>query len=342
MRCLGVDSKKGLSMRKMLLAMGILSCMMGIGAGTLQAQQIGIDAAIRSVAEGLSAGIGTGASVAVLSMQADSARMSDYLIDETISALMGLQSGLGFTTINRVQFDQLMGGLHVNMAGPIGDATIRTAGGLLNARYVITGTFEPLAGFFRFRAQLIEVQTAAIRGTHTADVLNDSLVAYLMLDARPASAPVPTPAAVAQPVPPPVWPTHSMEIGQFTIGQRWATLFLNGIPGLGSFVIMEDRFGGMFQVICAGLGFTLMIAANTFLAGRIYPGGVLVRYTNSTVWTFGWLMIATWQVYSVVRSFTFGRNSPPRVAAMTVPWDIAFTPGGNGIEGITLSHTRRF
>jgi len=321
-------------MKKKLLLVGIFSCMMAFGIGTTHAQHVGIDAAIQSAVEGLSANIGSGAGVAVLSMQADSDRMSDYLIDEMITNLMGLQVGLGFTTMSRARFDQLMGGLQT---GLVDDAAIQAVGRVLGVRYIITGTFEPLADFFRFRVQLIETGTAAVRGIHTADVQSDSLLAYLMGEARPAQ--VTTPRVVrTEPIRAPV------RVDQFTIQQRWGTWFLNGIlPGVGSFAIMNDRFGGWFQVICAGLGFTMMIAANTVLAERVYLWGVEVaRTTNTTAWGFGWVLFSTWQVYNVIRVATFGRNVPVAAATMPATWDIALTPGKNGIEGVTLSHTRRF
>jgi len=321
-------------MKNPFCLIAMFTLILTIGTGTAHAQAVGIDLAIQRVAEGISANIESGGSVAVLSMQSSSARMSDYLIGEMIVALMGLQSGRGFTTVNRAQFDQLMGGLHVNMAGPVSDATVQTAGRLLGVRYIVTGTFEPIATIFRLRAQVIEIETAAIRGIHTVSVANSGIARYLM------DEPVPTVAATATAPPAPV---HAMQVGQFTVGQRWGTWFLNGIlPGVGSLAIMNDRFGGWFQIICAGLGFTFMIASNTALASNVYWGGFVIgRQRNTGVWTVGWLLFSTWQVYNIIRSATFGRNAPA-VAAMPVPWNIALTPGKNGIKGVSLYHTRRF
>jgi len=226
-----------------------------------------------------------------------------------------------------------MGGLQT---GLVDDAAIQAVGRVLGVRYIITGTFEPLADFFRFRVQLIETETSTVRGIHTVDVQNDSLLAYLIGESRPTQ--VATPRVVTDPIHAPA------RVDLFTINQRWGTWFLNGIlPGVGSFVIMSDTFGGWFQVICAGLGFTMMIAANTALANRVYWGGVVIaRYTNTTVWYLGWVLVATWQAYNIIRSATFGRNAPAAVAASPPAWDIAFAPGRNGIEGVTLSHTMRF
>jgi len=326
-------------MKKSVFLTAVLAFAMTAGIGTAHAQQVGIDAAIRRVAEELSAVIGSGAGVAVLSMQTGSARMSDYLIDETIGALTWQQGGRGFTTMSRAQFDQGMGGLHINMAGPVDNTTVQTVGRLLGVRYIVTGTFEPLADFFRLRVQLIEAETAAIRSMYTADVQNDSLVAYLMGGARPAAAHAPAAGLPAQ----------TMEVRYFTMAQRWATWFLNGIPGLGSFIIMGDTFGGMFQVICAGLGFTMMIGSVSFWAREEWVswgrGGEYVRTTNTALWGIGWALIGTWQVFNIIRSLTFGENAPTAnmsAAPISSPWNLAFVSGKSGIEGVTLSHTRRF
>jgi len=49
-------------------------------------------------------------------------------------------------------------------------------------------------------------------------------------------------------------------------------------------------------------------------------------------------------VYNVIRSATFGGNAPLRL--VSVPdqdaRNLAINHGKNGIEGFTLSHTRRF
>jgi len=135
-----------------------------------------LDHSIRNMAEELSADKERGARVAVLSMYTGSARMSDYLINEMIVALMGIQGRQGFTMLSRAQ---VTGQSQFNMAARLDDTMAQTIGRTLGAQYVIIGTFEPLAGFFRFRTQLISV-AAGLRGIHTVDVQNDSFITYLL------------------------------------------------------------------------------------------------------------------------------------------------------------------
>jgi len=316
-------------MKKALFLAGALACAAAIGA---HAQQVGIDSAIWSAAAGLSAGIDSGANVAVVAMQASTMRMSDYLINEMIGALIGLQGADGFTTLGRAQFDLLMGGLSFDTAGWVDGTTAQAIGRLMDVQYVITGVFEPLAGFFRFRTQVIDVETASIRGMHTVDVQNDALVAYLL---RP-------PAGGA-----------ALAMG-FTPGQRFGTFGLNWLlPGLGSFVIMRDTFGGVFQVICGGTGFILMVVGfigrEVYVPGRPSPmpgGGNLPGFYDwepiYPALIIGSLLMATQGIFNIVRSATFRRNAP-RAASIIDPeaWSLAIAPGPNGIGGVSLSRTLR-
>jgi len=166
----------------------VMPMMLAIGTGAAHAQQVSVDNAIRNAAWGLSANIDGGARVAVLAMQADSVRMSDYLIDEMTVALTGLQGVQGFTVMARSQVNQLVGGMPFSPSDSIDGAMAQSIGRVLGAQFVVTGAFESIAGFFRFRAQVIEVETASVRGIHTSDVQNDNIVAYFMGTGMPGQA----------------------------------------------------------------------------------------------------------------------------------------------------------
>jgi len=180
-------------MKKVLLLVAVLA----IGVGTSYAQQIGLDNAIRNAAWGLSSGVERGSSVAVLSMHAGSARMSDYLINETIVALMGVQAMQGFTVMSRLQLDQAMAGLPFHTSDWIDNTAAQSIGRSMGVQFVVTGTLESIAGFFRLRMQVIDVESGGVRGIHTADVQNDTLVAYLMGTGTPLQM-VAAPAVATQ------------------------------------------------------------------------------------------------------------------------------------------------
>ena len=165
--------------RTMILA-GTMACMLAFGIGAAHAQQVSLDNAVRNAAWGLSGNIESGSRIAVLAMQADSARMSNYLIDEMTAALTGLQGVQGFTVMPRSQVNQHVGGLPFSTSDMIDGAMAQSIGRVLGVRFVVAGSLESIAGFFRLRVQVVDVETADVRAIHSADVQNDGMVAYLM------------------------------------------------------------------------------------------------------------------------------------------------------------------
>ena len=180
-------------MKKFIALTAALACMAAMGAVRAHAQQISLDNAIRNAAWGVASGIESNATVAVLSMQAGTARMSDYLVNEMTVALIGLQAMQGFTVISRHQVDQTMAGLSFGTSDWIDGAAAQSIGRLVGAQVVVTGGLDSVAGFFRLRAQAIDVETGVVVGIHTSDVQNNHLVAYLM------GAPDPAAQAAAEP-----------------------------------------------------------------------------------------------------------------------------------------------
>jgi len=324
-------------MKKILLVVGMLSCMIATGIETAHAQQARLDDAIQSAATTLSAGIDTDARIAILAMQAGSVRMSNYLINEMIAAFVGVG---GFTVVNRAQLDLLAGELHFSMSGYVDDATAQSVGRFLGVQSIVTGTFESLGGFFRFRVQVVEVETAIIRGMYTADVQGDAVIAYLQDtgQAGPMPTPAPPPLIIAVP--------EEATYNHFTAGQRLGTWFLNGfIPGLGSFVIMGDRFGGWFQLICGGAGWAFSIIGIVGSSIYDYCEEYYSRQFNIPMLTAGAVLMVTHGVFNIIRSRFFMRNAPsPRIASVLDPdaWNIAIASGGNGIERVSLIRTLRF
>ena len=134
-------------------------------------------------------------------------------------------------------------------------------------------------------------------------------------------------------------PSHQPAIYQdFTGGQRLATWWLNGIiPGLGSFVIMDDREGGTTQI-----GF----AVGTVV---VFLGGIGLTYvTNSFTYFYvgllgGGLLGTIGGVYNIYRSATYNRPHPSGISFIdNDAWNIAVIPGRNGIEAVALSYTIRY
>jgi len=164
-------------MKKILLASGMLACILAFGTKTVDAQTARLGDAIRNAADELSAGMAPDARIAVISMRADSARMSDHLIDEMIMAFVDTGRVL---VVNRGQLDLIAAEMHLAIGGLIDDATAQSIGRLAGVQFIYTGAFEPFGDIYRLRIQAIEVETAIIRRIHTANVWNDAVVSTLL------------------------------------------------------------------------------------------------------------------------------------------------------------------
>jgi TolB-like protein len=147
--------------------------------------QARIDDAVRNTAESLSAGFGDGARIAVVSMEAGSRAMSDYLINGMIDTLVGMGR---FTVVSRgeVELAAVRDELDFNMSGYVDDHSAQFIGRFLGAQFIVAGVFESTGDGFRLRVRVIEVETAVIRATHSEGVRGDRAVRYLLGDADPA------------------------------------------------------------------------------------------------------------------------------------------------------------
>jgi len=299
-------------LRKTLLAAGALAFMLALGVERAHAQYIGN--AVQDVVNGLSAGIGRG-QLAVVSMGAPTDRVSDDIIDRMIAAFRRE----GFTVVARddSRLDRARDELDFQRSREVNRSEAQRIGGFLAARYIVTGTFERFGDSYRLRGELIEVGTAEFRTQPASVRLHRS---------------------------------YRIEIYGFAPIDRGQTMALNLVPGVGSFVLMNDMLGGAIQLAAGGAGWGMLIGGLARgLNDRVYDPALNLYNdeTNRTALVLvagGAALIATQNVINVVRSLTYTRPASPRGGislANPEAWNIAIIPGGNGIEQVSLSYALR-
>jgi TolB-like protein len=338
-------------MRKRLFMTGIAACMLVFGTGIYAQQTDSLDNAINGAVGEFSYGLKRGSKVAVLAIRSNSARMSNYLIEELISAIVSQRF---FTVVDRAQLDLIQQEMNFQMSGEVSDSSAQAIGKKLGAQAIVTGTFELIGNYYRFRVRVIEVESAAILSTYSANVQNDQVVASLMREGGSGSvspsAPAPAPAPAAS------------DNENFTSGQRWGTWALNMlIPGLGSYAIMKDTQGGTTQLVVGGLGLILAIAGpitmneayytNTEYGynGNNYYSYDVTNFDEDT-YTVGTVLLIAGSalytanfIYNIVRSATYTKQQP-KVGSLADPnaWSLAILPGKNGVETVQLAYTLRY
>ena len=277
-------------------------------------------------------------------MHAGSERMSNYLVEELTFATVGRRI---FTVVDRAQLDLIREEMNFQMSGEVSDASAQAIGQKLGAQYIVTGTFESIGNYYRFRVRVIEVETAVIQVTYSANVQNDQVVASLLGSGvrTPASAP-------SAPSAPPAPGSYQ----DFTFWERQGTMALNFIPGLGSYVIMKDKVGGTIQLAVGGSGLIALIVGYAVLLSAKPPddeqgipdyedkeyqaqfnSGVICASIGAGLYLGNYIFI------NGIRSNTY--HKPRSQTALLIDpeaWNIAILPGKNGIEQVSLSYTLRF
>jgi TolB-like protein len=340
-------------MKKPLAMMGILVCMLVFGTEIALAQTVQLDTAINNMGGELSNNLISGSKVAVLSMRTNSSRMSDYIIEELTSVLVNRRK---VTVVDRAQLDLIQQEMNFQMSGEVSDSSAQAIGKKLGAQSIITGSFEPVGNYYRFRVRVIEVETAAILVTLSANVQNDQTVASLMSGASVGVNPQASVPATSAPA-----TVYSAGYEDFHMGQRWGTWALNNFvfPGLGSYVIMQDVVGGTVLLITSALGIGLFIGGYVNILDSVgyetvyddYGYSSNEPYIDSEKASTGAIYIALGGsimlfdfIYNIVRSSSYSKPRP-RMASLIDPaaWSVAALPGKDGaIDKVQLAYTMHF
>jgi hypothetical protein len=170
--------------------------------------------------------------------------------------------------------------------------------------------------------------------------------------------------------------TEESDYPNFSTGQRWGTWALNEfvLPGIGSYVIMNDILGGTVQVVVGGVGevlvttYAIIVFAAYFKVLQTYKEDFDKYHDNfgnslydddepqinwNIIWDAaqnyidlviaGGILAVANTVFNIVRSATYDKP-PPKVGSLADPnaWSIVVLPGDNGAGQVQLAYTLRF
>lgn len=339
-------------MKKLFLTMGILACVLAFGTKEGYAQTVNFDTAINNVGAEFSHGLKKGSKVAILAIRSNSVRMSKYIIEELVASFVKQQL---VTVVDNVQLDPVRTEMNYQISGEGSTSSAQSIGKKVGAQYVITGSFEPVGNYYRFRAQVLDVDTAVIILNYSVNVQNDQAVASLMGTGGKQNNDQ---------------DNDQDNYDDFNAGQRWGTWALNAfvLPGLGSYVIMKDKAGGTFQLI---FGLT---ASVLYSVGYIcildssyteqvyhgptydYPSSNSSGYYTTEYRTDGGKLVAGYVcisiggilgttnfIYNIIRSSVYHKQSETALLFDPSALSIALLPARDGsIDKVHVSYTLHF
>jgi TolB-like protein len=120
--------------------------------------------------------IDPGSKIVVLNFQSDYLDLSNYLIDETIALLVNLGN---MTVVDRQNLETIRQEMDFQLSGEVSDESAQSIGRKLGAQIIVSGSIAPLGDLYRLRVRAIEVETAAIRGINSQNIILDGVLASL-------------------------------------------------------------------------------------------------------------------------------------------------------------------
>jgi TolB-like protein len=137
----------------------------------------GLDAKIREASDYLNTRIPEGKKIAIISVQSDSAALSDYIIDELISNAVNDNR---YSVVDRQQVDAVRSELNFNMSGEVSDQSAQAVGKFTGAQIIITGRITKIGNDFRFSIRALEVESIQVQGSQNFTIAAGETINALM------------------------------------------------------------------------------------------------------------------------------------------------------------------
>jgi TolB-like protein len=283
---------------------------------------VSLGEAIRTASAEIGDRLATGTRIAVLDFRSTSARMSDYAMEEIISALANEGSLIVVGRGRDLELARRELGL--NLSGDVSDESALAIGRFLGAQMVASGSLSIAGPVYRFGVRVLDVETGVIRYDRSQNVLNDSLVATLM--------------------------GGEALVTNFTGGERAGAAILNLALGLGSFVIQKDPLGGGVTAALEAAGAAAVIVSffqvkESWVYNPWTDNQEIERDTSvsTPVLIGGLAAYAGGVVFGAIRAFSY-RKPGVNVAdsGYFSPWNIALVPTSDRNITLRLGYTLRF
>jgi hypothetical protein len=304
-------------------------------AAPLAFSQLTLDQAISEAAAELSSRAYPGASVAMVNFNSGSEKMAVFVMEELHRLLV--QAGV-LIVVERRQIDLVREELNFQMSGEVSDETFQGIGHMIGVEHIITGSIERIGKVYRFRVWVVDVDSARVMASYSANVQNDRITASLM----GVSA-------------------DMIGLDDFTPLERSGAFLFNLFPlvSVGSW-IMGDYNGALITSGLQMAGLTLCIVSSVLgfkypdKADYYDPGGTFnqEKYDNDTVLTplgtiglwAGLAISVGGYIFNLVRPYHV-HKTPLRTSRLSINnVGLAYVPefSGGGSGGLRLSYTMYF
>ena len=286
--------------------------LLGMAAFSAFSQTLTLDKAIQAAAKEMGTKLAKGSTIAVLNFTTTSDRMAAHVIDELNNVIVNDGQ---LTAVDRRRRDLIDKELDFSDSGYVSDESARQIGRALGAEFIVSGSLELMGADYRFRVQVLEVESVTMRYSYSANIHNNQQVKALMSETG---------------------------IVDYTIPERTGAAALNLVFGTGSF-LQKDWLGGGITAGAEGLGTVLALYAIFNHIGWYHDWPITECAEYAYPFFIGIGAYAGGAIFGIVRAFVFHKpGSTVAAAPANTPFNLTLVPDKKGNAAVHMSYTLRF
>jgi len=154
-----------------------LVVLIGCGGSPAASGSDELDLAIRDASDYLNDNIPKGSMIVILNMQSDSARLSEYIIDELIANAVNDRI---FKVVDRQQLDLIRTEQNFQLSGEVDDNLALSIGKFFGAQTIVSGKVSQINDRYRMTIRALEVQTAQVQGQYNRNMAAGKTITALI------------------------------------------------------------------------------------------------------------------------------------------------------------------
>ena len=286
--------------------------LLGMAGFSAFSQTLTLDKAIQTSAKEMGTKLKKGSTVAVLNFTTASERMAAHVIDELNNTIVNDGQ---LTAVDRRRRDLIDKELDFSDSGYVSDASAQQIGRALGAEFIVSGSLELMGANYRFRVQVLEVESITMRYSYSANIHDNQQVKALMSETG---------------------------IVDYTIPERTGAAALNLVFGTGSF-LQKDWLGGGITAGAEALGTIFFLYSIFDHIGWAHDWPVSTCSDHAYPFFAGIGFYAGGAIFGIVRAFVFHKpGSFTAAATADTPFKLALIPDNQGNAAVQMSYTLRF
>ena len=136
-------------------------------APTPTSSTVSLDRAIQNAARNIESNVGEGLKIALLNFNSPSEQFSKYVLEELTGQLV---SGKKIVVVDRRELELIHQEEQFQSSGEVSDESAQAIGKKLGAQLIVSGSLTPIGSVYRVRIRVLNVETAAIEASPSADI----------------------------------------------------------------------------------------------------------------------------------------------------------------------------